>query len=104
MLVHTDLSILIFPVSCTFSDVFQNLESLIIWLLSFEKVCKDVLGCHLVVSTGSVDSDCNLFSFLLEDLAWVVVFLENILTVFIIVILFLVVLQLLHPVARVAAV
>ena len=75
--------------------------------MSFEKVCKDVLGCHLVVSTGSVDLDGNPFSYVLEELAWVVVFLEIIIiwiTIIIFLILFLMVLQLLHPVARVAAV
>ena len=101
MLLFTDL--ILFSFLLSIFKVFQNLEGYITWLLSFEKVCKDVLGCHLVVSTGSVDEDCNFFSLLLEELAWVVVFFKRF-PCFTLYKLFLMVLQLLHPVARVAAV
>ena len=55
--------------------------------------------------TGGIYFNTNLFSSRLEELLWVVVFLENILLLVIIPLkLFLMVLHLLHPVAREAAV
>ena len=76
-----------------------------IWLLSFEKCREDILGGHLILSTGGVDGNINIFSSLLEELLWVVVLLEILSSSTIPLFkLFLMLLQLLHPVARVTAV
>ena len=78
------------------------MEGIKIWLLSFEKCREYILGGHLIFSTGGVDRNINLLSFLLEDLLWIVVFLEF----FTITSckLFLMPLQFLHPAARETAV
>ena len=77
------------------------MEGIIIWLLPFEKCREDILGGHLILSTGGDDININQFSRRLEELLRVVV-----LPGFSIPCskLFLMFLQILRPVARVTAV
>ena len=79
------------------------MEATSIWLLSFEKCREDILGGHFILRTGGVDLNTNRLSFLLEDLLWVVVFFKRVIYA-VILKLFLMLLQFLHPAARETAV